>query len=179
LSAQEVTDLQCEVFDKRTQGPLFIGGVFISYSQDDSRFVLKLYERLKNQQARVWLDRHDMTAGPLQKQLDRVIRLNDVVVVVLSKASVQSDWVENELDMARKKEKEEKRDVLCPVALDTAWKSKMESSEPNRMLWLTLKQKNVLDFSKWKTKAFERSFAKLVQGLKIYCEPVGKPAATS
>ena len=49
------------------------------------------------------------------------------MILVLSKESVKSDWVENELDMARAKEKAEGRAVLCPVALDDAWKSKVEA----------------------------------------------------
>ena len=52
------------------------------------------------------------------------------------------------------------------TALDDAWKAKM-----NDVLWRQVKKKNVLDFSKWKTKAFEPQFQKLVTGLKIYYEP--------
>ena len=167
LTPHEISELQYQVFDKRANGPLFIGGVFISYSWSNAKFVDKLYARLKEEQASVWLDRHDMVAGALQKQIHRAIRLNDIVVLVLSEASIESDFVANELEMARKKEKEEKRDVLCPIALDGAWKNKMDADEPNRALWLTLKQKNVLDFSKWKTKAFEPVYEKLVRGLKI------------
>jgi hypothetical protein len=167
LTPHEISELQYQVFDKRANGPLFIGGVFISYSWSNAKFVDKLYARLKEEQASVWLDRHDMVAGALQKQIHRAIRLNDIVVLVLSKASIESDFVANELEMARKKEKEEKRDVLCPIALDGAWKKKLDADEPNRALWLTLKQKNVLDFSKWKTKAFEPVYEKLVRGLKI------------
>ena len=97
-----------------------------------------------------------MVAGPLQKQVSRAIRLNDVVLLVLSEASIKSDWVENELDMARRKEKEENRDVLCPVALDESWKAKAFDLETDdRALWRTLTHKNILDFSGWKTKAFD------------------------
>ena len=104
-----------------------------------------------------------MLAGDLQKQIGRAIRLNDVVLLVLSESSVESDWVEHELEQARRKEKEEGRDVLCPVALDDAWKAKVDGD----VLWRQLKKKNILDFSQWKTKAFEKPFAKLLKGLKI------------
>jgi uncharacterized protein YjbI with pentapeptide repeats len=167
LTPHQITELQYQVFDKRTHGPLLIGGVFISYSSKNAKFVDKLYERLTESGTSVWHDRHDLVAGPLQKQFHRAIRLNDVVAIVLSEASIKSDWVENELEMARAKEREEKRDVLCPIALDDSWKSKMDADEPNRALWLPLKQKHVLDFSKWKTRAFDPVFEKLVRGLKI------------
>ena len=98
--------------------------------------------------------------------------MNDIVLLVLSEESIKSDWVENELDVARRKEKEEKRDVLCPVALDESWKSKLDDVKSNdRQLWRTLTHKNILDFSKWKTKTFGSQFEKLLRGMKICYEP--------
>ena len=79
---------------------------------------------------------------------------------------MKSDWVENELEIARKKEKEEERDVLCPVALDDSWKGKVEGDP----LWRQLTKKVVLDFSRWKTKKFGPQFDKLVKGMKIHYE---------
>ena len=178
LTPSEIEELLYKVFDKRTHGPIFIGGLFISHSWKNSDFVDMLYERLKKEGANVWLDRHHAVAGPLQKQIDRAIRLNDVVLIVLSKAAIESDWVENELEMARKKEKEEKRDVLCPIALDDSWKSKLEPDEPYRGLWRTLTQKNVLDFSKWDSGEFESTYEKLIRGLKIYYPPADKSATS-
>ena len=161
LGSAVVFDIQYEVFGKRNEG-IFLGGIFISYSHADAKFVDKLYAKLQEDGANVWLDRHDMLAGDLQKQVDRAIRLNDIVLLVLSKDSIESDWVEHELESARRKEKKEGRDVLCPVAVDDKWKGKMED-----VLWRQLKKKNILDFSKWKTKAFDTPFKKLVDGLRV------------
>jgi len=98
---------------------------------------------------------------PSVKQIHRAIRLNNTVLIVLSRAAIKSAWVENELEMARKKEKEVKRDVLCPIALDDSWKSKLGPQDPYRGLWRTLTQKNVLDFSKWNSAEFELEYEKL------------------
>ncbi len=166
LTPAQITDLQYAIFDLRASKPMFLGGVFISYSHENSPFVDKMRKLLMDKGANVWLDRHDMLAGDVQKQIDRAIQRNDIVLLVLSEASVNSDWVEHELEMARKKEREEHRDVLCPVALDDSWKAKM-----NDVLWRQVKKKNVLDFAKWKTKAFNAQFEKLVKGLKIYYAP--------
>jgi hypothetical protein len=72
--------------------------------------------------------------------------------------------------MARDQEKAEGRPVLCPIALDDAWKSKVEAKvgpeAPSRDLWLTLKQKLVLDFSDWEKRGIREPFQKLVRGLK-------------
>lgn len=75
--------------------------------------------------------------------------------------------MENELEMARQKEKEERRDVLRPVALDDSWKAKVKGE----VLWRQLTKKNILDFSGWKTKKCGPQFEKLVKGMKIYYEP--------
>ncbi|MFH1931026.1 MAG: toll/interleukin-1 receptor domain-containing protein [Pseudomonadota bacterium] len=159
LTPYEIAELlSVNVFGKRTQGPLFIGGIFLSYSHEDSEFVDKLYERLKNEGATVWLDRHDMVAGMIKRQVIKQIRILDVVIIVLSKSSVESDWVENELEIARKKEKEEKREVICPVALDDSWKAKIKGDP----LWRQVAKYFVLDFSG----SFDLQFKKLVNGIK-------------
>lgn len=164
LTAGEISDiLDVNIFRKRTEGPIYLGGIFISYSYEDSDFVDKLYKYLKEAGAPVWLDRHDMLAGSLYKQIARNIRIQDIVIVVLSGHSTESDWVEAELEMARKKEKDENRDILCPVALDDSWKKKVEGD----VLWRQVKKKNILDFSGWKTRKFNSQFNKLMDGLKI------------
>jgi len=178
LSPGEIADLQAEIFRLRTQGPLYIGGVFISYSHADREAVEKLYERLRREKITVWLDRHDLVAGPLQRQIVRGIRMMDAVVLVLSEASVNSDWVDDEVRAARLKEKEESRDVLCPIALDDKWEKKagvarsladMEEADAH---WAHLAKKNVLDFSEWQSdNIFEPQFQKLHKGLKIYYTP--------
>ena len=88
-------------------------------------------------------------------------------MLVLSESSIDSDWVERELDQARAKEKKEKRDVLLPLSLDGAWKPKVLSDEAEP-LWRQVKKKHVLDFSNWRdSDAFEAEFRKLLKGMKV------------
>ena len=109
-------------------------------------------------------------AGRALDQVWRAIQVHDVVILVLFKNSVARDWVENELDIKRTKERSENRPVLCPIALDKSWKAKVEAKgkpgDESRVLWRTLKQRYVTEFSKWKTETFDESFPKLVNGLK-------------
>jgi hypothetical protein len=163
------------------RSPAHALGCFISYSREDAKFVDKLCDRLSKEGINVWLDRHDMVAGTIQEQVWRAIQVHHVVIIVLSKVSVESDWVKNELDMARRKEKVAKRAVLCPIALDDAWEAKVaaeeSSGDPRRALWQTLTEKLVVDFSGWKTRAFEGSFEKLLRGLKLHYGP-GSPGSS-
>ena len=163
LTTVQINDIQYRIFEARTSGPLILGGAFISYSHEEAAFVDKLRSKLTEKGVSVWLDRHDAVAGPLQKQIDRAIGANNVVLLVLSERSIQSDWVEHEMKAARRIEKAEGRDVLCPVALDDAWKKRRYEVEREHIT-----KKNIIDFSKWKTKSFNAQFDKLLKGLKIF-----------
>jgi hypothetical protein len=175
LTPPGLADLQCRIFDAWTKGRSLINGCFISYSWKDAEFVDQLRDRLMSADINVWLDRHDMVAGTIQDQVWRAIQMHHAVIIVLANDSVNSDWVENELDMARNKEKAEGRAVLCPLAVDDAWKAKVGAKDgpgdANRQLWRTLAQKLVLDFSEWKTGTFDVVFQKLVRGLNTNYRP--------
>ena len=55
--------------------------------------------------------------------------------------------------------------MLCPVALDDAWKS---CKWPER-LREQIKEYNILDFSRWKeNEEFGKMFRKLVEGLDLF-----------
>ena len=66
---------------------------------------------------------------------------------------------------ARELEKELGRDVLCPVALDYAWK---DCKWP-AMLREQIMEYNILDFSKWEDEEeFGKMFRKVVDGLDLF-----------
>ena len=170
LSPADVVEIQDRMYRERTKG-FYMGGVFISYSHDDSNFVDKIEKELQEIGANLWRDIHQAVAGPLAKQVERGIRIQDTVLLVLSEASIESDWVEAELEWTREKEKREKRDILCPIALDDSWKGKVEGD----VLWRQVKKKNVLDFSNWENEWSDDTpfepFRKLEDGLKRYYGP--------
>ena len=114
---------------------------------------------------RFWRDIHNATAGRLEKVVDRAMRLNPTVLLVLSENSVKSDWVEQEARTAREMEKEMGRDMLCPVALDNAWKN---CKRPER-LREQIMEYHILDFSKWEDgEEFGKVFKKLIDGLDLF-----------
>ena len=165
LSNQEIDEILYKIHDMRAQQPLQISPLFISYSHADSAFVDKIGERLNAKGIRFWRDVHHATAGRLEKQIDRAIRHNPTVLVILSENSIKSDWVEHEVRTARELEKETGRDVLCPVALDDSWK---DSPWPKRVME-QVTEYNILDFSKWEDDAeFGKLFKKLIDGLELF-----------
>ena len=165
LNNQEMDEILYRVHDIRAYQPVQISPLFISYSHADSLFVDKLEGSLNERGVRFWRDIHDATSGRLEKQIDRAIRQNPTVVLILSENSIKSDWVQHEARRARDLEKELGRDVLCPVALDDSWKS---SPWPERIME-QVKEYNILDFSKWDENAnFKNMFGKLISGLNLY-----------
>lgn len=168
LSPGEVDEiLGTRIFQKRISGPMFLGGVFISYSHKDADFVEKLEKHLIDEDLTVWRDVHKLVAGDFQRQIFTAIRRQDIIITVLSKNSVDSDWVAAEVAFARKKERAEKRDVLCPLAIDSSWRSRMDD-----VLWRQLVKKHILDFSDWQEdESFDFQFGTLIKGIKVNYGP--------
>ena len=71
--------------------------VFLSYSRRDLDFIEKLASDLKDAGIDVWYDLSGLDGGaPWRNAIEKAIRATDVVVVVLSPDSVNSQWVERE-----------------------------------------------------------------------------------
>ena len=145
LSNEEINSILYRLYDLRAT-QVQISPLFISYNQADNNFVEKLGNYLTQKGVRYWRDIHDMKAGRVEKQVDRAIRQNPTVLLVLSKNSMSSSWVEHEVRTARELEKDLGRDVLCPVALDDSWKT---SPWPQRVMEQIMEY-NILDFSGWR-----------------------------
>lgn len=165
LSNEEINKIVYRVYDLRATQALQISPLFISYSHADSAFVDKLEKGLNAKGVRFWRDVHDMKAGRIETQIDRAIRQNPTVLLILSKNSMNSDWVQHEVRKARDLEKELGRDALCPIALDDGWKS---SHWPQRVMEQVMEY-NILDFSQWEDEpTFNSKFAKLLSGLDLF-----------
>jgi uncharacterized protein YjbI with pentapeptide repeats len=165
LSNEEITNILYRIHDLRAHQAIQINPLFISYNHADSPFIDEIEGYLNNKGIRFWRDIHHATAGRLETQIDRAIRLNSTVLLVLSQHSVDSDWVQHEARLARKLELETKRDVLCPVALDDTWK---DCHWPER-LREQIMEYNILDFSDWKNEdTFRHMFGRLLDGLDLF-----------
>ncbi len=75
--------------------------VFLSHSSKDKAFVRRLAIDLHQEGIEPWLDEMELRAGESLTALETGIRNAGCLVVVLSKAANQSDWVKREIEMAR------------------------------------------------------------------------------
>jgi len=93
--------------------------VFISYSLENKDFVDKLAMQLVQHNVNIWLDRWELSLG--DSIIDKVQEAADgasALLVILSNASVASEWCKRELSAGLLRELEEKRVVVMPVMLE-------------------------------------------------------------
>lgn len=173
LTPNEIAEIQHAVARLRADKPLQKHNVFISYSTTDSPFVDALESKLNGAGIHFWRDIHDAVAGRLDQNIERGIRQNPIVLLVLSEHSTQSDWVEHEVTLATQLKHEIKHDVLCPIALDDAWKT----CDWNAPLRTQIMKYTILDFSQWQdSKAFDDAFRKIKTGLDLFYPRAGEPS---
>ncbi|MDX1939619.1 MAG: toll/interleukin-1 receptor domain-containing protein [Saprospiraceae bacterium] len=165
LTPDQVVDILYEVEHLRNNTPIQLHNLFISHSRKDAAFIEHIGKVFEQRNILYWLDVRDGIAGPLEKQIDRAIRLNEIFLLVLSKHSAESDWVELEIDLARKVEKESGRNVICPIAIDNEWRN----GNLSERIKLQIEKYNVLDFSRWQDPMdFNNKLERLLQGLNLF-----------
>ena len=141
---------------------------FISYSTKDDQFARRLHEGLQDNGVRCWFAPEDLRIGDkFRVRIDEAIRLHDKLLIILSEDSVNSTWVEDEVESALEKERKAKergkdQTVLFPIRLDSAvmdtdaaWAASIRRT------------RHIGDFSAWKDHdAYQKSFERLLRDLK-------------
>jgi TIR domain len=134
---------------------------FISYSSKDDEFADRIHADLQNSGVRCWFAPHDLPIGArILDGIDAAIRLREKVVLILSKHSIRSDWVEDEVTAGFEEERHRGQTVLFPVRLDEAVMNTNEA-------WAAkLRARNIGDFRKWKDHdSYKQSLARVLRDL--------------
>ena len=137
---------------------------FISYSAKDDEFVRRLHADLQDRGVRCWFAPEDMKIGAkILDTLDQAIRLRDKVVLVLSGASIASDWVEDEVTKAFAEERQRGGVTLMPVRIDDA------VFETNEAWAVKLRDgRNIGDFRGWEQHdAYKKALDRLIRDLRV------------
>ena len=137
---------------------------FISYSSLDQEFVEKLHSNLQDKGIRCWVAPEDMNIGDkIRQSIDEAIRKNDKLLFVISENSINSPWVEKEVETAFEEERKNKTTILFPIRLDDkimetayAWAADIRRT------------RHIGDFRKWKDNGvYDKAFNRLVRDLSI------------
>ncbi|MBT3353086.1 MAG: toll/interleukin-1 receptor domain-containing protein [Nitrospinaceae bacterium] len=140
---------------------------FISYSEKDRSFAESLYADLQAKGVRCWFAREDLKIGDkFRDRIDESIRIYDKLLLIFSKDSIASNWVESEVEAAFEKERKQPEDkketVLFPIRLDGAvndtdagWAADIRRS------------RHIGDFTNWKDHdSYQKNFERLMRDLK-------------
>ena len=136
---------------------------FISYSNKDRDFAERLHADLQAKGVRCWFAPEDMKIGDrIRRSIDEAIRIHDKLLIILSEHSIDSDWVETEVETALEREAQKKSTVLFPVRLDD---TVMDTSQP----WAgkIRRERHIGDFRHWKDHdRYQATFDRLMRDLK-------------
>ncbi|HET9282602.1 MAG TPA: toll/interleukin-1 receptor domain-containing protein [Candidatus Angelobacter sp.] len=136
---------------------------FISYSSKDQGFAKFLHAGLQQEGVPCWFAPEDLKTGDkFRQRIDEAIRINDKLLVVLSKNSIKSSWVEEEVESALEREQRQNKLVLFPVRLDDAvMKTKLAWAASLR------RTRHIADFVKWQEpEHYQTAFKRLLRDLQ-------------
>jgi hypothetical protein len=136
---------------------------FISYSHKDEAFAERLHTDLIAQGVKCWYASQDMRIGDkIRPTIDRSIQEHDKLLLILSKNSIDSDWVEAEVETALDKESRLNQLMLFPIRLD---ETVMETDKA----WAAhiRRTRHIGDFSQWEnSEAYQKAFKRLLRYLE-------------
>ncbi|MEA2413721.1 MAG: hypothetical protein QOI58_378 [Thermoanaerobaculia bacterium] len=142
---------------------------FLSHSSKDNEFTRRLYNDLQGKNVRTWFAPEDLKIGDrIRPRIDESIRIHDKLVIILSANSVNSNWVETEVESALEREQKEGKDILFPIAID-------EEGFTSKQPWAAdiRRKRRIGDFRQWKSHDdYTRTFNRLVDDLKKSQPPI-------
>jgi TIR domain len=93
--------------------------IFISYSHADKAFADKLAFNLVKHDAHVWVDSWELNVGDsILNRVQEAIQSSSALLIILSKASVASEWCKKELNAGLMRELDEKKVIVLPVLVE-------------------------------------------------------------
>jgi hypothetical protein len=150
---------------------------FISYSTRDQELAERLHADLQDKGVRCWFAPEDLKIGEkFQDRIEESIRYHDKLLLVLSENSIQSPWVEREVQAAFEREQKSNKLVLFPICLDEAV---MET--PKAWAADIRRTRHIGEFHRWRDhESYKRALERLLRDLKAESparleSPVGYP----
>ncbi len=92
---------------------------FISHSHRDKEFAQLLAERLRELDLSAWLDSEKIHVGDdILEHVGRGLATTDLLIFIISEASLQSEWCKRELNFVANREITEKKILIVPIVID-------------------------------------------------------------
>lgn len=151
--------------------PIQFYSCFISYSSKDQDFADRLHADLQSKGVRCWFAPRNIQGGrKIHEQIDDAIRVYDRLLLILSPASLDSEWVKTEIANSRQRERKEQRRMLFPIRLvdfERLRDWKCFDAETGNDSAREIREYYIPDFSNWKDHdSYRREFERLLRALK-------------
>jgi len=93
--------------------------VFLSYAAADKPTALRIGDALRRAGLHVWFDAWELAVGDsIAHRIEEALVSSDLLVVLLSPRSVNSQWVEKELSSAQARELKDRAITVIPVLIE-------------------------------------------------------------
>ncbi len=130
-----------------------------------------MYADLQNNIVRCYLAPEELKGGrKVIHQITDAIRVHDKLLLILSKDSINSDWVATEIKRARRNEGEQKKQMLFPIRLmnyEELKKWELFDSDTGTNLAEEIRSYFIPDFSDWKNHdSYKKALDRLLRDLK-------------
>jgi len=142
-----------------------------AYSARDEAFARRLYADLQKRGVCCWFAPSSLQGGKkLHEQIDEAIRACDRFLLIISEASMKSEWVRTEIAKAFQKEPGNGKSVLFPIRLVPfeairAWE--MFDPHSGKDLAREIGAYYISDFSDWKNRDdYQRKLERLLKDLE-------------
>jgi hypothetical protein len=152
-----LSDVMIDYLPSISASPVQFYSCFISYCSINKEFAERLHADLQNSGVRCWFAPENLKIGdPFRDRIDESIRVHEKLLLILSANSVESAWVQDEVEAALERERLESRLVLFPIMIDNA------VMRTNHSWAASIRRtRHVGDFTEWKDhdsylKAFSR-----------------------
>lgn len=163
LKPEQVNAIVEQIRQIRLHGEGQPGPCFIGFDPHNEEFARHLHADLQQHGIRCWFTPvHHKFGNPLRPISDRQRRLREKLIVILSEACLENEWIGEEVEAALQVEADANRLVVLPVRLDDAvmqaqedWAAHLKRVRP------------IGDFSQWKDTAhYEKAFQQLLKVLR-------------
>jgi TIR domain/Pentapeptide repeats (8 copies) len=154
-----------------TASPVEFYSCFISYSSTNQDFAERLHADFQAAGIRCWFAPEDVKGGKkLHEQIDEAIRVYDKLLLILSPASMSSEWVKTEIAKARRREGPEKCRMLFPITLvpySAIQEWECFDADAGKDTATEIREYFIPDFSNWQDyDSYRKAFNRLVGDLK-------------
>lgn len=141
---------------------------FISHSSQDHEFAERLNDSLKMHGVSTWFAPHDLKIGSrMRRTFDENVLKKNKLLLILSKDSMGSSWVEQEVETALARERRDGSDMLFPVRIDDAI---LNAAIEAKLGWpaYVSHTRHIGDFRQWANEGeYQKALGRLLRDLQI------------